>query len=62
MENTPLVKFVRNYIRDRSLVFSVSVFRIGDVTLCHCKAENIAKCCLNDGDREAGEENSIKPT
>ena len=50
--NTPPVKFIRNYIRERSGVFSISsptCEDIDDVISRHHKAENVAKRRLNDG-------------
>lgn len=48
--NTPLVKFIRNYIRDRSGVFSISSrVRISMTSFRAIARVNVAKRRLNDG-------------
>ena len=58
MENTPLVKFIRNYIRDRGGVFSISSLVRNSMTSfpacvrCLCELPNVQRRLKRYGERE----------
>ena len=61
LKNRPLIKFIRNYIRDDSSVFSISLYSedINDIISRHCTA---AKRCQTPVERWRVEWREVKVT